>query len=455
MALLGVMPIGGCGDSGDTGGGTGDTGVGGGSSDGTSGGGTADGDDATIPADDSAAAPDDDAAAGGDDDAGPAADAAGTDPVETGLAGDSALDLIEIGWVTVDPTTGQSDLLAINAPDDIVSFTITVTGAPAINYAVHNLTAPDGTDYVYGNWYQNPGNPAGPQMCANCVNRVSSSQAAMAAIVPIAPSVAVLPGSYTFQVIAWEQGSTGGMFGQPTFTPTGGDVWVEVWVKRASAGLPDDGVLDLNLFFTGGDTITAESAQTNQTIQDALVLFEGIYESIGVSIGTITYTDIDPAFQVVEGIFGEGNDFEVVAALTEDAPPGVNLIFCRELVDNSSPLSAFGVILGVSGGIPGPVGTQGTGRSAVIVDTSVPAAAGSAPVGFTMAHEVGHYLGLFHSSEIPFAGLHDPIADTANNDTSNLMFYEATGQGTTLTFDQGRVVRGNPWVRHITTPRSR
>ena len=124
-------------------------------------------------------------------------------------------------------------------------------------------------------------------------------------------------------------------------------------------------------------------------------------------------------------------------------------------MDSSNPLGGFGVILGVSGGIPGPVGVQGSPRSAVIVDVSVPEAAGDVPFGFTMAHEMGHFLGLYHSSEmsIPFAGLpqiHDPLADTAENDTSNLMFYEASGGGTTLTDDQGVVVRGNPWVRHST-----
>ena len=69
-----------------------------------------------------------------------------------------------------------------------------------------------------------------------------------------------------------------------------------------------------------------------------------------------------------------------------------------------------------------------------------------AQVDTTIAHEIGHFLGLFHTSEQSFTGIHDPLPDTPDNDASYLMFN--TGEGNTLSEWQGIVMRSNPWVRH-------
>lgn len=65
-------------------------------------------------------------------------------------------------------------------------------------------------------------------------------------------------------------------------------------------------------------------------------------------------------------------------------------------------------LLGVSGGIPGPVGPSG--RSAVAVNMLESAGpdgvfdlAETRLLGETIAHEIGHYLGLFHPMELPFS----------------------------------------------------
>lgn len=89
--------------------------------------------------------------------------------------------------------------------------------------------------------------------------------------------------------------------------------------------------------------------------------------------------------------------------MTADNPLGVNLVFVRELMDSSSPMDGFDVILRISGGIPGPSGIQGTGCFAIIIATDTPSefpTANNDPMGPTMAHETGHYLALFHSSEL-------------------------------------------------------
>ena len=76
-------------------------------------------------------------------------------------------------------------------------------------------------------------------------------------------------------------------------------------------------------------------------------------------------------------------------------------------------------------------------------------------IGLVAAHEIGHYLGLYHTCESD--GSHDFVDDTAECPASGtnsvcpqagggyLMHWQAVG-GTTLTGGQGLVVRGHPAV---------
>jgi len=82
-------------------------------------------------------------------------------------------------------------------------------------------------------------------------------------------------------------------------------------------------------------------------------------------------------------------------------------------------------------------------------------------LALTMAHEVGHYLGLFHVRErlpacttsgqmdcSPWGGV-DPIADTPTDETNAaryIMYWLAVGGNELLSPTQGLVWRRNPLV---------
>ncbi|MCB9730159.1 MAG: hypothetical protein H6744_12700 [Deltaproteobacteria bacterium] len=369
-------------------------------------------------------------------------------PADTGAPQTSGPQLTELGTIELDPSTGLSAPLTLTLPSDAVSLAITALGATGIGLSVEDLRAPDSQVLMPLNWTKSPQNGGG-QVCVTCLNRASSAQAASATMVPMAPTLSVAPGgTYTFRVFGYT--TTGSGFFQ-TQVPYGGPIQVGVtWKEAPGAALPPDGVIDLNLHFTGSDGLNAGGAPFDTRIKKALADFEAAYAQAGIRIGRITYRDIDPIYQVVDGYLGPDNDFEAAARQTAGSPPGINLIFVREILDTASSAGAFGFILGISGGIPGPIGYTGNGRSAVIIDGSPPAGTGDSTVGLTMAHEVGHFLGLFHSSEFPsFNQLHDPIPDTPENDTSNLMYFEGGSAGAKLSPQQSAVMRGNPWIRNV------
>ena len=81
-------------------------------------------------------------------------------------------------------------------------------------------------------------------------------------------------------------------------------------------------------------------------------------------------------------------------------------------------------------------------------------------IGLVAAHEIGHFLGLYHTVEQ--TGGHDFVDDTAECQASGtsaacptagggyLMHWQAVG-GTTITAGQGAVIRGHPLVEPTPT----
>jgi len=98
----------------------------------------------------------------------------------------------------------------------------------------------------------------------------------------------------------------------------------------------------------------------------------------------------------------------------------LNLFFVMDLGD-------FGV-LGIAGAIPGPV-ASGTSSSGVVINTfggfTRMSSGDLVMQGNTMAHEVGHYLGLYHTTE-DNGVIFDPISDTPE---CNRMIFDINGDG--------------------------
>ena len=220
--------------------------------------------------------------------------------------------------------------------------------------------------------------------------------------------------------------------------------------------------LDINVYLAGVPGINAANAGNSATIQQMLDVVDEVYAPSGVSIDEVRFFDASE-----QGAIESRTEVaELIATSTAPGPSateklGVN-VFLVGALDFPPPEDG---VLGISQGIPGPPGLHGTIASGIILTGEFLAAgtltdptAGASFTGSVLAHEMGHYLGLFHTSETGGSSF-DPISDTpecdiitdspgACPDVSNIMFPLANPAASFLSPMQGQVLRLNP----LTTP---
>lgn len=191
----------------------------------------------------------------------------------------------------------------------------------------------------------------------------------------------------------------------------GAGVPVSVNILGRSDGNLGGGSLPVNLFLVGG---FSQQSENRQALEQALVLFREILQA-GASVNADTQIFEIGGPAVLPDAFA-GSVFYLNASASRRSP-ALN-IFVGADVDTSS-LGIDGV-LGLASSIPGPF--TPSARSAVVVSLLEGAgldgsfsAGDIALLGETLAHEAGHYLGLFHPVEIDENSEifdEDPLGDT-------------------------------------------
>ena len=198
------------------------------------------------------------------------------------------------------------------------------------------------------------------------------------------------------------------------------------------------GRMHINVFYVGD---VGQDTTTRTAIQTAIQGFRDIYRnSANISLDV---SEIDIDGPIVLPLPIDGNSF-YLSATRGAFSPAVNIVVGGDLEGSS------GDLLGIAGGIPGPANPSP--RSGVSISITT----GAGPdgrysdedlriLGETLAHESGHFMGLFHP--VDFSGDvvvdSDPLTDTPSctvfldcvsnsNLASNLMFATpvASGSGT-------------------------
>ena len=192
--------------------------------------------------------------------------------------------------------------------------------------------------------------------------------------------------------------------------------------------------IDLNFYLVGVPGVNAGNAENNSDFSAMLRVFERIYANADIELRTVRYFDVTGAdldrFRVIRSF----NDVYALVASSSDPGPSLE----ERISVNVFLIEGFAVpeapgLLGLSMGIPGVPGFHGN-SGAGLVFTSEYLPDDPEMIGQTLAHEIGHFNGLRHTTEHPFNGVvdHDPISDTPEcsdpnrgtscPDASNFMF---------------------------------
>ncbi len=323
-------------------------------------------------------------------------------------------------------TAGESPDITVDVPKDVVSVTVSIVGKTGERYGICHWKGPDGI-LVDEGWEDDSSNS--PTQCKSCALYMRTHDRVFAIVAPNNPGVAVVPGVHTLSVC-----------GAADFSSSSAKVRVMVFAKT-SPQLPMTGTLDLNLHFTGAQGLNAQTAQTDLEFTAALEELQQIYSQVGITIGTLSWSDVDSRHQILElkDDFSDlfGNVFELFAEAAGKNDVGLDVFF----VDRFEGLGGF---QGWAGGIPGPPLVHGRGGSGVAVALTIQSEI-NLTLGQIIAHEVGHFLGLFHTDEV-IDWLADPLPDTPDEDASYLMHFKP--EGSKLSQWQGRIMRSSPWVYH-------
>jgi hypothetical protein len=266
-----------------------------------------------------------------------------------------------------------------------------------------------------------------------------------AMLFPNAPRVTLIPGTYQ---VTW--GAT---------LPTNTKFSV---LQKQQSGVVQGGSLPMKFWFTRNQYLDARRAQTDPQFQQAVAAMTGIFAGAGITVGPLTYVDLTGAAATELAIVDDLDELAQLFATANDSQDGAVHIFLSEQVN----LREGFTLLGISAGLPGPPSFPGLGHSGVAVALAFL----QEDVGVfaeTLAHEAGHFLGLFHLSEND-GTQHDPLLDTpecssdfdTNQDgrisgsectsrgADNLMFWtSAAVPQRKLTNDQRFVLMRNPMVR--------
>lgn len=356
-----------------------------------------------------------------------------------GVPNRSDLAVLDMGTHTLSQSgqVGLTPQITFTLPQDILSLVLIVHGQEGATYQLHNLTSPEG--FVFN----------GETVCDmslfglfNGPNRTMQMENVAAFLLPNTDIDLVgqkfKGGLYRVQVTGVKQQGS-------SMVAATGTVGLEAIYRTGSQSL-SAGDFDLNIFFTGAGGITAANGATSSKIITALENLRSIFGQVSIAVRDVRYYDAPPQYATINTITGASNDYSNMLKYSSGKPDGINLFLVNEI---KSPIGGAGSILGMAGGIPGPPNRHGTGRSGIAV-VADPVAGGPSR-GQVWAHEIGHYLGLFHSTEFVAQYMtcaHDPLIDTQENDTNNLMYYTG-GNGHNLTAGQGKVMRANPVVRPV------
>jgi hypothetical protein len=246
-------------------------------------------------------------------------------------------------------------------------------------------------------------------------------------------------------------------------------------------------------FYFASNSPSAATARSSLAFQVYVARIDELLSRAGIAVDAVTFFDLPPAavseFSITDFGTPPCDELSRLFRLADPRHDGVHVFLVEEL------LSGMGNVVGYTGSIPGPTGSPGAASGGVVTSLSgidLKIGTSNTPCGaafdlhcnadfwaYVTAHEIGHWLGLYHPTEST-GGLYDPLSDTTTcsceacgamtcpapepyglaaewcadpagpcRGADNLMFWqvdELVSQGA-ITREQAFVMRANPAVR--------
>ena len=268
-------------------------------------------------------------------------------------------------------TVGSGGLLAgfFVVPEDGVSFLLSIFLGSNYNIKFYSLTDPDGTDILSAS--------STPNLYNEASGRLGNSGYANV-LVPQSPSFNAKAGTWTFKAYTNDRVNLALRTGS---TPSAATIAIQPYITGTT--------------WSAGD------------ISAALSVMSGIYSANWITLtinSTITISDTQ--YAAVSGTF---TDSTTSALVTQGSTAAVNLFFIEDYSGDD-----WSGILGNAAGIPGSMGIANAWNGVLnsLYAHATGATLNPQLLGETAAHEMGHQLGLFHTTESG-GTVFDIISDTA------------------------------------------
>ena len=172
-----------------------------------------------------------------------------------------------------------------------------------------------------------------------------------------------------------------------------------VYLGLRTGSTPSSTTISIQPYITG----TTWSASD---ISAALTVMSNIYSTNGITL-TIkdTITISESQYSTISSSFSNSTTSALISQGSTDT---VNLFFVED------QLSGESAAYGVSGGLPGPTGIASSWNGVLnfLTAHATGTTLNTQLLGETAAHEMGHWLGLYHTSESTGISF-DPLSDTA------------------------------------------